>query len=331
MIVKVILLLTIAVVALIINLSVGEVSISPQGALQAVFSPNNAQQVSASDIEIIRQIRLPRVLVAMTVGAALSVAGYLLQSLSRNHLADPYLTGVSSGAGVLVALAVSANVNFEFVPLIAFIGGLGASIIVGGLARSARGLSVTRLLLAGVGLSAICGGIITLVVTLGGDPVRAQGIFFWLAGGISGKTWEEFLPAAGYTLVGCLGALVLSKQIRLLSVGTEQAKSLGVNVDVVQWAILFVAVLLSGSAVSLAGIVGFVGLVAPHLSRNLFGRDERVQIFTSAIIGMILVMLSDLLARSLVEGQELPLSTLLSLIGGPFFLLLVARQKAESL
>ncbi|MBX9668154.1 MAG: iron ABC transporter permease [Candidatus Obscuribacterales bacterium] len=331
MIVKVVLLLTVAVVALIINLSVGDVSISPQSALQAVFSPNSAQQVSASDIEIIRQIRLPRVLVAMTVGAALSVAGYLLQSLSRNHLADPYLTGVSSGAGVLVALAVSANVNFEFVPLIAFVGGLGASIIVGGLARSARGLSVTRLLLAGVGLSAICGGIITLVVTLGGDPVRAQGIFFWLAGGISGKTWEEFLPAAGYTLVGCLGALVLSKQIRLLSVGTEQAKSLGVNVDVVQWAILFVAVLLSGSAVSLAGIVGFAGLVAPHLSRNLFGRDERVQIFTSAVIGMILVMLSDLLARSLVEGQELPLSTLLSLIGGPFFLLLVARQKAESL
>ncbi|MDZ4833820.1 MAG: iron ABC transporter permease [Candidatus Melainabacteria bacterium] len=329
-ILRIILLLAIAIVAVVTNLCTGDVSIAPSTAFNAVFAPDKIPADQAFQLEIIQQIRLPRALIAMVVGTALSVAGYLLQSLSRNHLADPYLTGVSSGAGVVVAVAVANSVSFEWVPLLAFLGGLLASVIVGGLARTSRGFSVTRLLLAGVGLSTICGGIITLVVTLGGDPVRSQGIFFWLAGGISGRTWGELIPAAIYTLIGLVATFVLSKQIRMLSVGTEQARGLGVNVDLVQWALLFVAVLLSGAAVSVSGIVGFVGLVAPHIARNLFGRDERAQIFASALIGMVLVLFSDLLARTLVEGQELPLSTLLSLVGGPFFLFLVSRQKSES-
>jgi iron complex transport system permease protein len=328
---RIVLLLAIAILSLGLNLCIGDISIEPSLAWTALFKPEDMPMTKAFQLEIIREIRLPRVLIAMAVGLALSVAGYLLQSLSRNHLADPYLTGVSSGAGVVVALAVAANCSYELVPLIAFTGGLAAAIVVGGLARSSRGLSVTRLLLGGVGLSTICSGIITLVVTLGGDPVRAQSIYFWLAGGISGRTWSEFWPAACYCSAGLIAALVMSKQIRLLSVGNEQAKGLGVNVDMVQWGILFIAVLLTGAAVSVSGIVGFVGLVAPHVARNLFGRDERVHIITSSIVGMILVMLSDLLARTLVEGQELPLSTLLSLVGGPFFLFLISRQKSESL
>lgn len=331
MLLRIGLLLAVAFVSLMLNLCIGDISVEPAAALTAIFKPEDMPDTSAFQLEIIRQIRLPRVLIAMVVGTALSVAGYLLQSLSRNHLADPYLTGVSSGAGVVVAIAVASNCSYELVPLIAFSGGLVAAVIVGGLARSSRGLSVTRLLLGGVGLSTICSGIITLVVTLGGDPVRAQSIYFWLAGGISGRTWTEFWPASGYSTAGLIAAFVLSKQIRLLSVGSEQAKGLGVNVDYVQWGILFIAVLLTGTAVSVSGIVGFVGLVAPHIARNVFGRDERVHIFASAVTGMILVMLSDLLARTLVEGQELPLSTLLSLVGGPFFLFLISRQKSESL
>ncbi len=331
MILRIVLLLAIAIAALIVNLCTGDVSIAPSTAFNAVFAPDQVPEAQAFQLEIVRQIRLPRALIAMVVGTALSVAGFLLQSLSRNHLADPYLTGVSSGAGVVVAVAVAYSVNFEWVPLLAFSGGLVASVLVGGLARSSRGFSVTRLLLAGVGLSTICAGIITLVVTLGGDPVRAQGIALWLAGGISGRTWGELIPATCYTTVGLIGAFALSKQMRLLSIGTEQARGLGVNVDFVQWALLFVAVLLTGAAVSVSGIVAFVGLVAPHVARNLFGRDERVQILASALIGMVLVMCSDLLARALIEGQELPLSTLLSLLGGPFFLFLVSRQKSETI
>lgn len=323
--------MAIVVGALTLNICIGDVNIAPAAALASVFSPGASASAAADAgiMEIIWQVRLPRLLVAAAVGAALSVSGYLLQSLSRNQLADPYLTGVSSGAGVTAALAISLGMSFQIIPLAAFLGGLTASTIVATLSRSPTGLSVTRLLLAGVALSTICGGLITLIITMGGDPVRAQGIFFWLAGGISGRTWDELAPTAFYTAAGIVAALAMSKQIRLLSVGTQQAMALGVDVARAQWTLLFLAVLMCGAAVSVSGLVGFVGLVAPHVTRRLFGRDERAHILCSALVGMVLVLLSDLAARTLVSGQELPLGTLMSLIGGPFFLWLVSRQKGE--
>ena len=169
-----------------------------------------------------------------------------------------------------------------------------------------------------------------MIITSGGDAIKSQGIFFWLAGGITGRTWSEAIPSGAYTVVGFLLALLLSKQIRLLSLGSDQAKALGMNVDRTQWILLSISVLLCGAAVSVSGIVGFVGLVAPHVARKLFGRDERLHIVSSALIGMILVATSDLAARTLVAGEELPLGTLMSLIGGPFFLWLVARHRGES-
>lgn len=331
MFVRFLILIAIVVGALTLNICIGDVNIAPAAALASVFSPGSSATGAeqAGIMEIIWQVRLPRLLVAAAVGAALSVSGYLLQSLSRNQLADPYLTGVSSGAGVTAALAISLGMSFQIIPLAAFVGGLTASTIVATLSRSPTGLSVTRLLLAGVALSTICGGLITLIITMGGDPVRAQGIFFWLAGGISGRTWDELAPTAFYTTAGIIAALAMSKQIRLLSVGTQQAMALGVDVARAQWTLLFLAVLMCGAAVSVSGLVGFVGLVAPHVTRRLFGRDERAHILCSALVGMVLVLLSDLAARTLVSGQELPLGTLMSLIGGPFFLWLVSREKGE--
>ncbi len=331
MLLRILLLLAIAGLALTINISIGDVNIAPSTAIQSVFTPQSLPADQAANLEIIRQVRLPRLAVAALVGAALAVSGYLLQSLSRNDLADPYLTGVSSGAGVTVALAIALSLNFEWIPLIAFAGGLASSVMVGTIARSPYGLSVTRLLLGGIGLSTICSGLITLIIHLGGDPVRAQGIFFWLAGGISGRTWQECLPASLYVVAGIIAALVFAKQLRLLSLGVEQARSLGTNVDFVQWSLLIIAVFLCGAAVSVSGLVGFVGLMAPHLARRLFGKDERLHLFACTLIGIVLVSLSDLMARSLISGQELPLSPLLSLLGGPFFLYLVSKQRAEEL
>ncbi|HMO23345.1 MAG TPA: iron ABC transporter permease, partial [Candidatus Melainabacteria bacterium] len=238
-------------------------------------------------------------------------------------------TGVSSGAGVTVAIALSLGLSFSYVPVIAFSGGLVASLIVASLAKIPTGLSVTKMLLAGIALSTICSGIITLIITNGADPIKAQGIFFWLAGGISGRTWQELIPAAGYTVFGILLALVLSKQLRLLSLGSQQARSLGVNVEMLQLVLLSIAVLMCGAAVSVSGLVGFVGLVAPHIARRSFGRDERIHIICTALLGIGLVLVSDLAARSVAAGQELPLGTLLSLIGGPFFLYLVSKQRGE--
>ncbi len=330
LVLRFLLLLAIAALICFANVTIGEVNIDPVVVLKALFDQQSLTSEQLSDAGIIWDIRLPRLVVALVVGSCLSISGFILQALSRNHLADPYLTGVSSGAGVAVACAIAFGMGLQLIPLAAFLGGLVASLVVAGLAKGPAGLSITKLLLAGVALSTICGGIITLIITSGGDTVKSQGIFFWLAGGISGRTWPEAIPSAVYCAIGFVLALLLSKQIRLLSLGADQAKALGMSVEKTQWMLLAISVLLCGAAVSVSGIVGFVGLVAPHVARNIFGRDERLHIVCAALIGMILVAASDLAARTIVPGEELPLGTLMSLIGGPFFLWLVAKHRGES-
>lgn len=280
---------------------------------------------------LIWQIRLPRLLLAFMVGIGLSVSGYILQCLTRNCLADPYLTGVSGGAGLAVACALLANLPFAGVPAVAFAGGITASIVVGLLSRSSFGISVTRLLLSGIALSSICGSLTTMLLITCPNPMQAQGIFFWLAGGIAGRSWSELSTCSLYILLGILVSFVMSKQLRLLGLGSQQAASLGSKVQTVQLILLAVASLLCGAAVSVSGMVGFVGLVAPQLSRIMIKSDERFHLLSTAMIGATLVLLADLCARTLGQGQELPLGALLALIGGPFFLWLVVQQKGEAL
>lgn len=295
----------------------------------SVFRPHELPADKAQLAEVIWNIRLPRLLIAAVVGAALSASGYVLQSLSRNQLADPYLTGVSSGAGLAVALAMIAGLDFSLIPVVSFLGGLGSSLVVAASARGPAGLSITRLLLAGVAVSAVCSGLITLLIYLNASLAQTQGLIFWLAGGISGRTWMELGPLSCYTLLGLVAAALMSKQMRLLSLGTESAQAMGLDVTKTQWSLLGAAVLLCGSAVSVSGMVGFVGLICPNVARSLFGRDERIHLFASAVSGMVLVLLADLAARSLASGQELPLGTLLAMLGGPFFLFLVSHHKEE--
>lgn len=321
------LLVTLLVIAVTINVCIGDVCIAPQQAMQALLNQSPSSGLS----EVLWQIRLPRICVAMVVGTALSVSGYVLQALSRNSLADPYLTGVSSGSGLAVALAMICGASFSLIPAAAFTGGLLASLLVAAMSRSPSGLSVGRLLLSGVGLSAICSAFITMILIHASSVAQGQGLFFWLAGGIAGRSWSELIPACLYTLVGIIIALAMSKQIRLLALGAQSAQALGLDVARSQWILLGAAVLMCGAAVSISGLVGFVGLIAPHLTRRLYGRDERFHIVCAAMLGMVLVLFSDLAARTLGHGQELPLGTLLSLIGGPFFLWLMARQHHEGL
>lgn len=279
--------------------------------------------------DILTQIRLPRTLIATAVGAALAVSGYILQALSRNPLADPYLTGVSSGAGLAVAAAIIIGLDFSLMPASAFLGGLAAALLVAQMARRAGGLSVTRLILGGVAISAVCGSLITLIITQSGGAPQAQGIIFWLAGGIAGRGWSDLTTLSIYTIGGIIATLLLSKQIRVLTLGDETAQALGVDVSRLQWILLACAVLMCGAAVAASGLVAFVGLIAPNLARMLFIRDERMEIIASALIGSVLVTISDLAARTLGQGQELPLGTLLSLVGGPFFLYLISTTKGD--
>jgi len=315
----------------LVSVCSGDVYIDPVKALSLMTgAAGGSESVTAPGIaEILTQIRLPRTLIATAVGAALAVSGYILQALSRNPLADPYLTGVSSGAGLAVALGIIVGLDFNLMPASAFAGGLLAAILVAQMARRAGGLSVTRLILAGVAVSAVCGSLITLLITQTGSAPQAQGIIFWLAGGIAGRGWNDLTTLALYTTGGIIATLLLSKQIRVLSLGEETAQALGVNVSRLQWLLRAAAVLMCGAAVAASGLVAFVGLIAPNLARMLVVRDERAEIIASALIGAVLVTASDLAARTLGQGQELPLGTLLSLVGGPFFLYLISTSKGE--
>lgn len=314
-------------VSLLLALCLGEVTVSPQSALQVIFSPGAGSDTALQ--QVLWDIRLPRVLGAVAVGWALAVSGYLLQTLSRNFLADPYLTGVSSGSALAVAGVMLFALDFAYLPVAALLGGMCASVIAAAIARTAGGISVTRLLLAGIAISAICSSLITLMVTTSGETARAQGVFYWLAGSLSSVNWAELRSGSAYIAVALVVAMVMTKPLRLLSLGGQTAASLGLSVARTQWTILATAVVLCGTAVSLAGIVGFVGLIAPQIARRLFGRDERCQIVAAGASGALLVVLSDLCARVLGHGQELPLGTLLNLIGGPFFLWMVLRRQKE--
>lgn len=320
--------------AMWLNACMGEVNLPPQTALALLFSDGHGSTSSINNAEALTamlwQIRVPRFLTAATVGAALAVSGYLLQSLSRNYLADPFLTGVSSGAALAVAVVMMTGASFALLPFAALIGGMGAALLVSIMARTTSGLSITRLLLGGIAVSAVCSSFITLLMTAFPNSSRTQGLFYWLAGSVSGSTWGELQPAALYIAAGCAGALLLSKPLRVLSLGSHSATSLGMNVPRMQWLILVTAVVLCGSAVSLSGVVGFVGLVAPYIARGVLRNDERAHILGAALLGATLVLLSDLCARCLMPGQELPLGTLLSLVGAPFFLWLIMRHKDEA-
>ncbi len=308
----------------LLNICCGDIFVPPSQVLACL---NDHGALDEAVRNIVLHIRFPRVLIAMVVGAALSVAGLVLQNISRNELADPYLTGVSSGAGLAVAIALWLKADLLYVPFFAFAGGLIVSTIVARLAKGAEGLSISRLLLAGIGVSAIASAVMTLFHAINPVFSQTQALLFWLAGGIAGRTWTEFMPAMICTVCGTTSIFVLSKPLRLLSLGPDAALSLGLNVPLIQWALLAAAVLLCAGAVSVSGLVGFVGLIGPHIARRLFGSDERLQIVSSAVVGASLVMVSDFGARSILSGQELPLGTLLSLCGGPFFLWLLQRQR----
>jgi len=319
LILRFLLLLAAFAAAVLVGLGFGEVFLSPCEIWQALLGQGQY-------VDVIREVRLPRLAAAAIVGASLALSGYLMQALSGNGLADPYITGVSSGAGLVTVVAMIAGVDFAFLPVLAFCGGLSSSILGVLLSRTGTGMSVQRLILAGVALSAVCGSMITLVLSLCHTD-RTYGIIYWLAGSVNGRTWSEVLPSGAYVACGFCLALVASKPLRLLSLGAGQAGSLGLNVERAQLLILGAAVLLASTAVSLSGLVGFVGLVAPYFARMLFGSDERAHLASTAILGAALVVISDLITR-LLPGQELPLGTLLALLGGPFFIFLVTRQGA---
>jgi iron complex transport system permease protein len=300
------------------SLMVGGTNLSLHDVVGALAHPHGGGSVGT----IVWELRLPRVCIAAFVGASLALCGAMLQGMLRNPLVDPYLTGVSAGAAAAIAIAILAGVSAPFTPAIGFAAGLGAALLVAALARRGSGIDSNRLILAGVSLSTLFAAIVTLAIVRAQSNDYASAIVAWLAGSMAGRGWHDLGVAAPYAVVGAILAIWAVPSLNALRVGDVRARTVGVDVDRAQWVILAASSLLAASSVVLAGLVGFVGLIVPHIARRLVGSDARALLPACAAIGAALCMLADAVCRWIVAPAELPIGVLLAFIGVPAFLYL---------
>ncbi len=323
---KALALLAILLAATAAGMLVGGTPLPPTQILWALAHPHASDAVGA----IVWQLRLPRVCIAATVGASLALCGAMLQGMLRNPLVDPYLTGVSAGAAAAIAIAILAGASPAATPAVGFIAGLGAALLVAALARRGGGIDANRLILSGVSLSTLFAAIVTLAVIHAQSGNYASTIVAWLAGSMAGRGWRELETVAPYVSAGALLALWVAAPLNALRIGELRARSVGVGVDRAQWIILAASSLLAASSVVLAGLVGFIGLIVPHLARRLVGSDARVLLPACAAIGATLCIVADAVCRRIVAPSELPIGVLLAFIGVPTFLYLYLRPVVRS-
>ncbi|MBA4248381.1 MAG: heme ABC transporter permease [Microbacterium sp.] len=277
-------------------------------------------------------VRFPRIVMGLAVGAALAVAGAVMQAVFGNPLAEPGVVGVSSGAalGASAAIALGASVlGGPGVALFAFIGGLLATLLVYAVARAGGRTEVVTLLLTGIAVNAIAQAGIAFVL-FAADTASREQIVFWQLGSLAGSRWDQVALVAAVAAVGIAISLVLARRYDLLALGERNARHLGVDVERLRLVSIVLVALLTGAAVAFVGIIAFVGLVVPHLIRMIIGPAHRGLILASAVGGGALLVVADLLTRTLVAGAELPIGMLTSLVGGPFFFWLLYRQRRRS-
>lgn len=290
-------------------------------------------QAPLSDLawQIWLTIRLPRVLLAVLTGMALAVSGAVMQGLFRNPLADPGLLGISSGAGLAVALSVVLPVSLPpllalWLPsLAAFAGSLVVTLLIFSFSRLAQG-QLARLLLVGIAINALCGAAVGVLSWLSNDQQLRQ-LSLWGMGSLTGAQWPSLLVCALLIVPALLLVQTRARRLNLLQLGEEDAHYMGVDVKRTQRQLLVLSALLVGTAVAVSGIIGFVGLVVPHVMRFCLGSDHRWLLPGAALAGAILLLLADTLARTVVIPAEMPVGLLTSLLGGPWFLWQILRQQ----
>ncbi|MFC1942604.1 FecCD family ABC transporter permease [Chloroflexota bacterium] len=279
---------------------------------------------------VILEIRLPRVILAGLVGAALSTAGATYQGLFRNPLADPYLIGVAQGAslGAVIGFLLPAtwhNLGFNIIPVLAFTGALLSTATVYGLARVGKTLPVTTLILAGVALGSLLGSIVSYLIISSGE--RMHGIIFWMMGSFSLSRWSEINIVLPYVAVGTAIIIIFARFLNVMQLDEEQAQQLGVNVERLKLILLAAATLITAASVSFVGTIGFVGIIIPHAVRLLWGADHRFLLPLSILTGAIFMILADLVARTILAPTEIPIGVITAICGAPFFLYLLRRRK----
>ncbi|WP_431086932.1 FecCD family ABC transporter permease [Paenibacillus sp. 8b26] len=273
---------------------------------------------------ILMDLRLPRVLVGLLVGACLAASGALLQGVMKNPLADPGIIGVSAGGGLAAVITMVMLPQLSYLlPVTAFLGAFLSAIVIYLLAWD-RGASPVKIVLAGVAINALLGALTNGVMVMYSD--RVQAVLPWLSGGLNGRSWHHLEFMAPYAIIGLIASLFAIKPANLLLLGDDSAQLLGQRVELQRLLIILLSALLAGTAVSVAGLIGFVGLVVPHVIRLLIGEDYRFLLPLSILGGGTLVVLADTVARSWFDPIELPVGILLAVIGAPFFLILLKKR-----
>lgn len=318
---------------LVVSLGLGAVPLSPGEVLSVLASRTPwGGPTEKVTMTIVWDFRLPRGLLAILIGAGLAAAGAAFQGLFRNPLADPFIVGASGGAALGATLAITAGLTWRGiglgpVPLAAFLGALAAVAIVYTVAEAGGHAPAVALLLAGAALSTILSAAVSLLMLFNDRALHE--VFSWLLGGLGGRSWPHLRAITSYLLVGLMVLWFLARPLDALASGEETAQSLGLSLPRARGAVVAAASLTTAAAVAVGGIIGFVGLIAPHIARVLFGADHHRLIPVSALVGALLLLLADGLARTVLAPIELPVGIVTALLGGPFFLyLLRTRQRA---
>ena len=327
-------LLVLVFVTALVSLSMGPVNIPVSHIASIVLSFFGFDVAGFGRTEqlVIEQIRLPRIVVGASVGMALGVAGATMQGLFRNPMADPGIIGVSTGGavGAVVAIATGmASMFFLALPMFAFVDAMVASFLVYGIAAVGGRFSMATLLLAGVAVNAFLGAIVSAIIILIPDNEALREILFWLAGGLDSRSWDH-VTISTPLIVGATTVIVLmSRDLNLLMLGDDEARSMGVRVGLTRITLLAAAALATGAAVAVNGTISFVGLVTAHILRLTLGPDHRVLIPMSAVGGALFVIAADTVARTIIQPAEFRVGVLTAFVGAPFFILLLIRSKRQ--
>ena len=311
--------LILLIVLLVLLTTVGSVNLSFGEIISALINDDNKMVTT-----IVYKMRLPRNILAVLVGANLAVSGILLQSVMKNPLADPGITGVSTGASVAAIIILLVAPQFtSILPIAAFIGGAIACMLVFLMAYK-NGLKPGRIVLAGVAINTILGGVISYLSTMYSD--RIQSAMLWLNGSLATKTWADVEMLFIYSIIGLIVSLLLIRSANVLQLGDDAATNLGFNVNLTRLLISVVAVFLAATSTAVVGVISFVGLIVPHISRMIMGSDHKFTIPFSIILGSMVLLVADTLGRTIGGAIEIPVGVIMSIVGGPFFLYLLRKR-----
>ncbi len=323
--------LLLTIIVFIISLSLGSTYISISDIIKIIFNLDIGNL--ETERVIIKNIRLPRIVMSFVVGSGLAIAGVIFQGIIRNPMADPYIVGISAGAGTGVSAAIVLGISFSIfgidsLPIMAFLGASITVYVVYNLARVDNKVPVMTFLLAGVAVGYVLNAFTSFLMVIGSQDLNK--IVYWLMGSLANSSWSELKMILPYYIIGLIPISLFLNDLNIILLGEENAQYLGVDVERVKMILIVAATLITASVVSVSGSIGFVGLVVPHITRMLVGPDHRKLLPFAAIFGGIFMMISDDLARFLLAPLEIPVGIITSLAGGPYFIYLLKKKKNSS-